>query len=87
MQYFGQTKVSVLDGGLQKWKIDGYDTSTEVPNVTDGNFEANTNSALVTSAEFMKDNLGRKEVQVLDTRPPTAFDGIPTGVFETNHIS
>ena len=28
LQYYGHTKVSVLDGGLAKWEQDGYKTTS-----------------------------------------------------------
>lgn len=40
LRYFGVAEVSILAGGLQAWKADGYGTEQGQPALTDGIFEA-----------------------------------------------
>ena len=33
LQLYGHRKISVLDGGLKKWVADGFETTTDVPEI------------------------------------------------------
>ena len=68
-----------MDGGLQKWKSDGFKTTGEVPQVAQGNFKASVDQNIRKDAKFMKENLAKKDVQVLDSRPPNLYKGNPDG--------
>ena len=80
MQYFGHSRVSILDGGLQKWKSDGFKTTSDVPQVTQGDFKASVNQAIRKDAEFMKQHASKPgDIQVLDSRPPNLYNGNADG--------
>lgn len=80
---FGHDKVSILDGGLPKWKKDGFATTSgsysgdekfEAPATK---FKANFKPELVKDLAFMKANLESSEpYQVVDARPSGRFRGI-----------
>lgn len=65
---YGHKNISILDGGFEKWKADGYGTSTEIPEVERSNFVINTNKTLLRTYEDMMNNLNKKTEQILDSR-------------------
>lgn len=82
LNLFGHSKVSILDGGLPKWKKEGRKTIsgeyTENENVSSGStFKTYFNPDLVKDLAFMKSNLEQGcPVQVLDARPNGRFRGV-----------
>lgn len=93
---FGHSKVSILDGGLPKWKKDGYKTvsgpyTEEESFKTSGSeFKSNLNMELVRDLDFMKSNLeATNPAQVLDARTNGRFRGVepePNPKIPSGHI-
>jgi len=72
---FGHNLVSVLDGGLPRWEKEGYYTTDDVDKVPPGTFKARLNPKLLKTYEEMEGNLSLSEIQVIDARPASRFDG------------
>lgn len=78
---YGHSKVSIVDGGLPKWKKEGRKTASG-PYTDDesypakGDFKAAYNAALFKDLAFMKSNMEEKNVQALDARPNGRFRGV-----------
>lgn len=72
---FGHTDVAVLDGGLPAWIKHEFEVTDNSPEVSPGNFTANTEPSLVTSVEDMRDNCHNRRYTVLDARPATRYRG------------
>jgi thiosulfate/3-mercaptopyruvate sulfurtransferase len=72
---FGHDKVSVLDGGLPKWKREGrpVDNKPRVP--AKSSFVAQFRPDLVRSKTDVKANIASKAAQVLDARSAGRFAG------------
>lgn len=66
---YGHKKISVLDGGLKKWISDGYETTTEVPEIQRStDFRVKFDKTLMHSFEDMVEVLKCKKAQVMDAR-------------------
>ncbi|CAH1273494.1 MPST [Branchiostoma lanceolatum] len=86
---FGHPLVSVLNGGLAKWRAEGRGVSNEIPKVDKAAFKATYTPALVRDFDFMTTNLADKTAQVVDARPPGRFNGTepePRADCEPGHI-
>ncbi len=72
---FGHTKVKVLDGGLQKWLLEGRgaDSGKVTPRVA--KFQAKLDSRFLRDQQQLLDNLGTREEQLVDARPRPRFEG------------
>ncbi len=65
---FGHEKVSVVDGGLPKWKELGYPLATGPQGeVTPATYKATFNPSLVSNLDQVKDALDKKTAQVRGT--------------------
>lgn len=65
---YGHKTVSVLDGGLRKWKADGYETTAELATTEPSNFKAEIDRSLLRTYEDMVRNTETKYEQVIDAR-------------------
>lgn len=75
LRAFGHDKVSVLDGGLRKWKAEGKPVTNQMPSISRGNFVATFNPALVRYRDQMLSNIDAKREQVVDARAQARFTG------------
>ncbi len=72
---FGHDDVSVLDGGLPKWKAEGRPLA-DLPDVPrERHLSARFNSFLVRDADQIKANISKGKEQVLDARSAGRFNG------------
>ena len=76
--YFGHDPklVSVLDGGLKKWKIEKKIISKEIKNIVKSNYQANEIRELVKNKDQINKNIQKKEFEVIDARSKKRFDGL-----------
>lgn len=74
-RYFGHNKVSVLDGGLKKWKAEGRPLVTDAPNITLELFKVTAINKVVRSRAEMLANIDAKTWQTLDARGAGRFAG------------
>lgn len=70
---FGHNQVSVLDGGLRKWLLDGNYVTTEEVDVERGKFDVKFQAHLLRDYELMVKNLDTKEEEVLDARDAKGY--------------
>ena len=74
-QIFGHENVSILDGGLPKWKEMGFDVTDKIETVVPAEFIAQFVPSLVKSFEEIRQNLSNKQFMVVDARSAGKFDG------------
>jgi thiosulfate/3-mercaptopyruvate sulfurtransferase len=74
-RHFGHQKVSVLDGGLKKWKAESRPLSTDTPTVVPAHFDTVATRSLVRSRADMQANIVAKSWQTVDARGPGRFQG------------
>lgn len=79
-------KVSLLNGGLEAWKKQGYSISTgPSPNAQKGNFKANPGQMLV-DRFYVQKKLKEKDAVIVDARMKRFYDGEPSGHPRDGHI-
>ncbi|KAM9391427.1 3-mercaptopyruvate sulfurtransferase-like [Pholidichthys leucotaenia] len=72
---FGHRPVSVLDGGMKNWLMEGYPVTSEHGRPETRAFTASLDSSWVKSYEDVLENIRTKEVQVVDARSAGRFRG------------
>jgi thiosulfate/3-mercaptopyruvate sulfurtransferase len=82
---FGHDCVYVLDGGLDRWKGEGKPLTKEFPITVTSNFTVRVQSDFYIQYEEFKAMKDRKDVMVLDARPPEVYQGQSYWV-KTGHI-
>lgn len=75
LEYYGQTKVSVLNGGFAKWKKENLPVSTTAPTVTPEKFTARANPVLLDTKDSMLAALNKPGVAIVDARSPQEYKG------------
>ena len=86
---FGHDRISVLDGGLARWKAEGRPLTVKLATVTPRRFDANFRPQLVRDLEQIKALLKQAGAQILDARSPGRFAGIepePRAGLRSGHI-
>ncbi|CAI8028774.1 3-mercaptopyruvate sulfurtransferase, partial [Geodia barretti] len=73
---FGHERVSVLDGGLRRWKFHWFPTVSGEPHTPEAtNFTASFNPHFLRNYEQMLDNHTSRHKQVVDARSSARFKG------------
>ncbi len=72
---FGHDRVAVLDGGLPRWKQEKRPLASGRPTPTPARFSATFRPELVTDLARLRDNLERRDHQVVDARSRGRFAG------------
>ena len=77
---FGHERVSVLAGGLPRWRAEGHPVESGEPAIAPASFTAQArDDALVRSFEQVRATLGTGSVQVVDARAAARFTGEDPG--------
>jgi len=84
LMYFSHHNVSMLDGGITKWKKENLPLETKPNGFKPSNFSGNVNSALISGFEYIRDNL--KNVKIIDARSPGEYDGSMIRAAQSGHI-
>jgi len=72
-------RASVLDGGLPAWRGEGRPVTAEVKPQTPGSFTPRPNRKLVVDAEWVKENLHKPGIAILDARTAKFYTGADPG--------
>lgn len=70
---------SMLDGGMPAWVAAGGTLSKDVPSPKSGALKLERNEKLVTRADYLKANLKKDNVKIVDARAPNFWDGSSSG--------
>lgn len=76
---FGHGRVSVLAGGLPRWRAEGRPVESGEPAIMPGSLTATYDAALVRSFEQVRATLGSGDAQVVDARAAARFTGEDPG--------
>jgi thiosulfate/3-mercaptopyruvate sulfurtransferase len=87
LDYLGAgDRAALLDGGLAAWKAEGRPISTETPTVARGKFTPRVNTDAVVNADFVKANINKPGVRILDARTPNFYTGEGGGGPRPGHV-
>lgn len=75
LRAFGHERVSVLDGGMSKWRAEGRPIEAGAPPVAPGSYAARLDPSLVRSIGDVFDNVQTGTAQILDARSAGRFAG------------
>ena len=76
--YFGHNPrlVSVLNGGMKKWKIEGRRVTNLKTKINPSNYKARENKNMIKIKSQIEENIKKKEFTVLDARSRNRFLGL-----------
>jgi len=75
--YFGHNKISILDGGLVKWKNENKKIENGPgQNFLKSNFKCITKHEMLVLIDHVKENIKNKKFELVDARSKGRFDGI-----------
>jgi len=86
LHYFSHKRVSLLDGGLDKWKKEGYPIETKTNPFAKTNFKGKSNPKVLATANEIKKSIGKKGTALLDARTREEFEGIHVRAARAGHI-
>ncbi|EJD75826.1 hypothetical protein LOAG_17110 [Loa loa] len=94
-KYYGHGAVSVIDGGLTAWEMDGGEITQEVPEVTPGNWKAGLCPDYIVTYEQLieKDSSGlcmfdkTDQINFFDSRPRDQFKGKVDTMLDPKKVS
>jgi thiosulfate/3-mercaptopyruvate sulfurtransferase len=75
LNYFGHSRVVVLDGGLSAWIEAGYDLSDAAPASKSGLFTPKPNPAQIVDIDYVKTNKDLPGVVLIDSREAERYRG------------
>ncbi len=88
LDYLGAgDRAAVLDGGLTAWKAEGRAISTETPTVARGKFTPHVRSDVVVNVDFVKANIDKPGIRILDARTPNFYSGEGGGGPRPGHVT
>ena len=75
--YFGHDPklVSILNGGLKKWKLENKSISNDIIKISKSNYVAKENKELVKDKKQIDENILKKKFKVIDARSKARFEG------------
>lgn len=76
LRVFGHERVSLLNGGQNKWSAEDRPLTTDAPEIPETTFRAIFNSSMIRSVDDVWANLKTSDEQILDARGAGRFDGI-----------
>ncbi|MDG0868024.1 sulfurtransferase [Candidatus Lucifugimonas marina] len=77
LHYYGHTNIKVLDGGLEKWKAEGRETTTNPTSAagTAGTFTPKANTDIFASRDRVLNAIGDDDTILMDVRTDGEWDG------------
>ena len=75
LRVFGHRRVSVLDGGMRKWRAEGRPVAADAPAVAPTRYTAKLDASMVRSIQDVRGNIESRSEQVLDARSAGRFAG------------
>jgi len=84
LMYFSHQNVSMLDGGITKWKKENLPIQTKLNGFKPSTFSGKINPEIISGFEYIRDNLDN--VKIIDTRSTGEYDGTVIRAAQSGHI-
>ena len=84
LMYFSHENVSMLDGGITKWKKENLSLETKPNGFKPSNFSGKVNQNIISGFEYIRDNLDN--LKILDVRSSGEYDGSTIRAAQSGHI-
>ncbi len=84
LMYFSHPDVSILDGGMKKWKQENLPLETKLNSFKPAKFSGKINPEIISGFEYLNDNLNH--LKILDARSQGEFNGSVIRAAQTGHI-
>ncbi|MGQ0643116.1 MAG: sulfurtransferase, partial [Gemmatimonadaceae bacterium] len=81
LDYVGHRRVSLLDGGLDIWKLEGRPLNSEVPTVATGSLTVRAQADRLVTADWLNQRLQDPAIVLLDARTSSEYSGQVPGSF------
>jgi thiosulfate/3-mercaptopyruvate sulfurtransferase len=76
----------MLDGGLNKWKAEGFKTETRTHPFVHSNFDAKPNPKILADFSRIKQAINKKKVIIVDARSEEEYEGSVIRAAQGGHI-
>jgi len=87
LNYFGNKKNYILDGGLSKWMAEGYPTTTDIPEAGEGNFKASVHDpSIKVDTDYVLGALKKPDTIVVSGLWPNWHTGAALPYSRRGHI-
>jgi len=86
LDYLGHERVSLLDGGLERWRGEGRAVETEARPAERGSFTPRPDARRVVSADWVRERLDDPRYVLVDARPPAQYSGEDAAGLRPGHI-
>jgi thiosulfate/3-mercaptopyruvate sulfurtransferase len=73
--YFGHKKLSILNGGSEKWMKEGRATNGETAKINPASYKANADASAYANADYVLKNLKNPKTAIVDTRGTAEYTG------------
>jgi len=84
LMYFSHHNVSMLDGGITKWKKENLQLESNPNGFKPSNFSGKINPDIISGFEYIRDNL--ENTTILDVRSTAEYDGSIIRAAQSGHI-
>jgi thiosulfate/3-mercaptopyruvate sulfurtransferase len=72
-------RTSLLDGGMQLWREQNRPLTRDIPAAKKASLTALVTKPIIVDAEWVKSNIGKPGISVVDGRAAAFYDGVETG--------
>jgi thiosulfate/3-mercaptopyruvate sulfurtransferase len=84
--YFSHEKVSMLDGGFEKWKREGYPIELKSNQLSYVPFAGKPNCKIIADSEEVRRSINNKNVVIVDSRSNEEYNGFEVRGARRGHI-
>jgi len=76
LEYLGHKKIKILDGGFNKWESDKKPVTQDYPQIVPKKYEVEKiDTQIRADLKEVKESLDKKDIIILDVRPPEVYKG------------
>jgi len=76
LKWLGHSKVAVLDGGFNQWKLRGYPVTSDIPHYAASQFAGRPDMTMLVSSNEIAMQLPKANITLIDVRDPERYYGV-----------